>query len=198
MIISMQDWVKEKNIMIPNWISKRYAMTFTTDLETSFKANAHPLPTSTLYVKYEPDRIKEKGYWIYWSRQGFSKEFGNKLVIWPRNLVQGHLTYPSSKGSLCLKYEIDWAKGKNISSGQEFYTIRAAMYLPFNPATWFNVTACPLYKDTLWVKYGPYVANGRENMLWTLVMLDEQTDEWMDRLRSLYIGHPQSTGPRKL
>lgn len=35
-------------------------MTFTIDLKTWFKLNAHPLPTSSMimYMKYEADRTK--------------------------------------------------------------------------------------------------------------------------------------------
>lgn len=39
-------------------------MTFTIDLETWFKHNAHPLPTSSMYMKYEPDRTKGREYLV--------------------------------------------------------------------------------------------------------------------------------------
>uniref|UniRef100_A0A8W8NH30 Uncharacterized protein n=1 Tax=Magallana gigas TaxID=29159 RepID=A0A8W8NH30_MAGGI len=60
--------------------------------------------------------------------------------------------------------------------------------------TWFKVTAHSLLKITLWVKYEPYWAKGREDMLrtgypgWT----DRQTDEDTDHYRA-----PAERGSKK-
>lgn len=45
--------------MIQHWILKKFAMTFTLDIKTWFKVTAHRFPTSTIYVKYKPNRAKQ-------------------------------------------------------------------------------------------------------------------------------------------
>lgn len=37
---------------------KKYALTFTLNLETWVKVIAHPLPKNSVYVKHDPDKSK--------------------------------------------------------------------------------------------------------------------------------------------
>lgn len=64
-------------------------MTFTFDLETRFKVNAHSLPKSSVYLKCGPDRAGERKYnillwtkifkvaWV-WARLGQKK---NEIML---------------------------------------------------------------------------------------------------------------------
>lgn len=63
----------------------------------------------------------------------------------------------------------------------------------FDLEKWFKVTAHPLPKGTLQVKYEPDWAVGREDMLWTSNL--GRIDRWMDRL--ITTGRLQSEGPNK-
>lgn len=53
------------------------------------------------------------------------------------------------------------------------------MTLTLDLKTWFNVTTHPLPKDTLWVKYKPDWAQGKEDMLPTSNL--RQIDGWKNR-----------------
>lgn len=53
----------EIEVMVPKWISKRTAITFTFDLKTCFKVTAHHLLWYAVNVHVKSDRAKEKRIW---------------------------------------------------------------------------------------------------------------------------------------
>lgn len=74
-----------------------------------------------------------------------------------------------------MKYEMhDWGKGEEhtlyiIIRGIGFYTVsnlRSAVHLTLNSATWFKVTACPLYKEYSLGEILSRFDQEERNMLW--------------------------------
>mgnify|MGYP005954895797 CR=1 FL=1 len=57
------------------------------------------------------------------------------------------------------------SRGEKICSGQGFL-YNSAMTLNLDLETWFKDYSHPLLKGTLWVKYEPDLAKGKEYMLW--------------------------------
>lgn len=66
---------------------------------------------------------------------------------------------------MSVKFEPDRTKGEEgMHAPDKDFSNNFAMTFCFDLETWFNVTAHPLLKGTLWVKYERDWAKGREEI----------------------------------
>lgn len=80
--------------------------TSTLDLQTSFKVNAQLWSISTLWVKFEPNRTKEREKML-WTR------IFHIILLWPSASTEKHVSrslHILYLKALCVKYEPDLAK----------------------------------------------------------------------------------------
>lgn len=98
--------------MAKNWILMRSAMTFICDLETWLKIAAQPLPQSSVYVKYEPDRAKSRVNmlckWVFCT-------VWYDLDPWPINVIQGHYTPYDQRYNVSEVWDKDLADNSAIT-----------------------------------------------------------------------------------
>lgn len=85
-------------------------MTLTLDLKTWFIVNAYPLPESSVYVKFEPNRAKWRVYILFLFRADMTLTLN---------------THPLAKSILWFKYmyESHWTKGREYMHQTRIYHI---------------------------------------------------------------------------
>lgn len=99
----------------------------------------HPLPKAVFMWSMNQKGIR--GEYTCSGQRYFALSF--MTDPWPRNFFSRSLRTLLTKGTLQVKCESEWTKGRKYWSNQEFFN-NSAVTLTFNLETWFKAATHPL------------------------------------------------------